>query len=204
MQNKKLIMAITLIACLAIGFFAIGYKAAETTIYIESTVGLTSGIDNPSNPEEVSSVHCRIRIYKGTDLIMDQYHSGVVTDLGDNVTIAKLFGDGDYNLTQYDMNATFISIGNYSSIDSTATILPSEWNRTAGTVEDEGASTLNITATIYPDASGPYIADCIGLNLEGTIGTPQSLWAYDTFTEVTGIDESFTINIEFSISVSHS
>lgn len=203
MQNKKIIMAITLIACLAVGFFAVGYKVAETTIYIESEVGMTSGIDNPVESHPKSDVHCRIRIYEQGTLVLDEYHSGIVTDLGDNATLAKLFGDSSYNLTQYNMNATFISIGNLTSMDSTHTILQGEWNRTAGTVEDQGASTLNITAIFYPDA-GPYIADCIGLNLEGGIGVDDSLWAYDTFSEVTGIDDSFTINIEFSITVSHS
>jgi len=204
MQNKKYIMAITLVSCLLVAVFTLGYKTAETNIYIESDIGLASGIDNPAESHPESDVHCRIRIYKDSSLIMDEYHAGVVTDLGDNTTLAKLFGDADYNMTQYNMNATYISIGNQSSIDSTVTVLPDEWNRTIGTVEDEGASTLNVTATFYPDSNGPYIADCIGLNLEGGIGVDSSLWAYDTFSEVTGIDETFTINIEFSITVSHS
>jgi len=184
-----IIIATLLTAC------TLSYYAGVTSVDIHGSVGVDL---------ETGSIHCRIRMWQDDNVVFDQYHSGVVTDLGDNVTLAKLFGDADYNLTQYNMNATFISIGNEGSLDSTATVLPGEWNRTAGTVEDEGASQLNITATFYPDDSGPYTADCIGLNLESGIGTPQSLWAYDTFSEVTGIDETFTINIEFQVSVSHS
>lgn len=203
MQNKKYMMAIALVAVLALGFFVVGYKTAETTIYIESNIGLSSGIDNPAQSKEVSSVHCRIRMYKQGELVMDQYHSGVVTDLGDNATLGKLFGDSAYNLTQYDMNATYISIGNQGSLSTASTVLPAEWNRTIGTVEDQAQSQMNITCTFYPD-TGPYTADCIGLNFDAAIGSDTNLWAYDTFNEVTGIDNTFTINIEFQISVNHS
>lgn len=153
---------------------------------------------------ETTSVHARIRIWKGSELILDEYHSGVVTDLGDNTTLCKLFGDTTYNETQYDLNATYISIGNQGSLSSSSTVLPGEWNRTAGSLEDQVQSQLNITCTFYPDAGGPYTADCIGLNFEDGIGKDNTLWAYDTFTEVTGIDETFTISVEFSVSVSHS
>jgi len=79
--------------------------------------------------------------------------------------------------------------------------LPGEWNRTLGTVEHQGQSQLNISCTMYPDA-GPYTADCFGLNWASS--GDGNLWAWDTDTEVTGIDDSFTINIEFIVSVSHS
>lgn len=153
---------------------------------------------------ETTSVHMRIQIWKGNELILDEYHAGAVTDLGDNTTIVKLFGDTtNYNGSQYSLNATFISIGNQGTLDTTSTVLPGEWNRTSGTLEDQVQSQLNITATFYPDAGGPYTADCIGLNLESGIGNDGNLWGYDTFTEVTGIDNTFTINVEFQVSVSH-
>jgi len=204
MHNKKYLMVLTLVATLVAASFIIGYQVKHTDVYIDSNIGLSSGIDNPTESKEVSSVHCRIRMYQEGNLVMDQYHSGVVTDLGDNATLAKLFGDASYNLTQYDMNATYISIGNDGgSLASTVTVLPAEWNRTIGTIEDQAQSQLNITCTFNP-TTGPFTADCIGLNFEGGIGVDDSLWAYDTFSEVTGIDETFTINIEFQISVSHS
>ena len=201
MQHKKSIMAISLVACLAVAFFAIGYQTAQTTIYIESAIGMLNSVDN--NPtDEKTDVHCRIKVYQGSTLIMDEYHAGVVTNLGDNATLAKLFGDASYNLTQYDMNATYISIGNAGTLNTGITVLPAEWNRTVAVVEDQAQSQLNLTCTFYPD-TGPYTADCIGLNLQSGIGVDDSLWAYDTFSEVTGIDSTFTINIEFQVSVSH-
>lgn len=204
MQNKKYIVAISLIAIFAVAFgIASAYQNQQMTMYINSQLGMLNSIDN--NPTEgKTDVHCRIRIYDGNNqLVLDEYHAGVVTDLGDNMTLAKLFADADYNMTQYNMNVTYISIGNQGSLSTASTILPGEWNRTALTVEDEGASQLNATCTFYPDNSGPYTADCIGLNIESGIGTPLSLFAYDVFSEVTGIDETFTINVEFQISVSH-
>jgi len=54
---------------------------------------------------------------------------------------------------------------------------------------------------MYPDNSGPYTADCIGINCAST--GDGNLVFYDTFTEVTGIDDTFTINIDFKISVAH-
>lgn len=152
---------------------------------------------------EAMSVHSRIQIWKGNELVLDEYHSGVVTNLGDNTTLCKLFGDTTYNETQYDLNATYISIGNQGSLSESSTVLPGEWNRTSGTLEDQAQSQLNMTCTFYPD-TGPYTADCIGLNFEDGIGKDNTLWAYDTFSEVTNIDDTFTINVEFQVSVSHS
>jgi len=163
-----------------------------------SEIGGSIGIDF-----ETLSVHARIRMWSNGEKIFDEYHAGVVTDIGDNVTLAKLFGDSDFNVTAYALNCTYISIGNQGSLSTSSTILPGEWNRTAATIEDETQSQLNVTATFYPD-SGPYTADCIGINWESGIGKDTVLWGYDTFSEVTGIDDTFTITVEFQISVSHS
>jgi hypothetical protein len=153
---------------------------------------------------ETSSVHCRITIYEGETLILDQYHSGVVTDIGDNMTLFWIFGDTDMQYADllYTQNATFISIGDQGSLSSASTVLPGEWNRTAATVEDEIQSALNLTCTFYPDDAGPYTADCIGINLNVT-ASANNLIFYDTFDEVTNIDETFTINVEFKVSVAH-
>ena len=151
---------------------------------------------------ETSSIHAKITMWKDNELVFNQYHSGVVTDIGDNATLMWIFGDSDYNVDDYLDNATYISIGNEGSLSTSSTQLPGEWNRTQGTVEDESQSWLNITCTFYPDSSGPYTADCIGLNWESS--GDNNLWAYDTFTEVSGIDETFTINVEFKVSVAHS
>lgn len=152
---------------------------------------------------ETWSIDSRVMIWKGAKLVMDEYNAGAVTNIGDNATLMWIFGDADYNVTEYLYNATYISIGDQGSLSTSSVVLPGEWNRTIGTVEDESQSWLNITCTFYPD-SGPYTADCIGLNWRTGIGNSGNLWAYDTFTEVTGIDDTFTINVEFKISVAHS
>jgi len=150
---------------------------------------------------ETWSIHSRIRMWQNGELVFDQYNSGAVTDIGDNATLMWIFGDADYNVDDYLDNATYISIGNDdASLGTTSTILPGEWNRTIGAVEDQSQSWLNITCTFYP-GTGPYTADCIGLNWESA--GDNNLWAYDTFTEATGIDDTFTINVEFKVSVSH-
>jgi len=154
---------------------------------------------------EAKSVHSRIRIWKGDELILDEWNAGVVTDLGDNMTLFWVFGDTDMqvNTIPYLDNGTYITIGNQGSLTPTSTVLPGEWNRTLATVEDETQSQLNLTCIFYPDNSGPYTADCIGLNTNAT-ASANNLIMYDTFTEVTGIDDTFTINVEFQVSVSHS
>jgi len=154
---------------------------------------------------ETSSVHCRIRMWQNGELVFDEHHSGNVTDLGDNMTLFWIFGDTDMQVNDipYLANGTYISIGDQGSLSDSSTVLPGEWNRTVATVEDETQSQLNLTCTFYPDAGGPYTADCIGLNTNAT-ASANNLIMYDTFSEVTNIDETFTINVEFQISASHS
>lgn len=156
----------------------------------------------------VVEIHSRVRMWKGDILIFDEYNAGVATDRGDNTTLFKMFGytglqDGDIPYTD---NCTYISIGNDTgTLSTTSTVLPNEWNRSAadtiGGAGKYGQSWLNLTCTMYPDV-GPNTADCIGLNLNAT-DDANNLCFYDTFTEVTGIDDTFTIVIEFKVSLSH-
>jgi len=149
------------------------------------------------------SIHASVKFYKDGELVFESYHPGNVTDIGDNQTLAWVFGDDDYNVTSYLKNSTYISIGNMGILNESSTVLPGEWNRTSGTIKNETGSQLNITCTFEPDA-GPYTADCIGINWEPGIGVDGNLWASDIFNEVTGIDDTFTIDVEFQISVSDS
>jgi hypothetical protein len=144
------------------------------------------------------SIHATITIMKDGKVILKQYHAGAVTNLGMNVTLGKLTGDDWYPLTAYLLNTTYISIGNQGTLTQASVVLPGEWNRTLGTVEDQAYNSFNLTCTFYPDV-GPYTADCIGLNYDDA---GNNLWGYDTFTEVTGIDDTFTINVEFKVTVS--
>ena len=199
MEEKKTVtfsIALIALGVLAGAFLIVGlqYTAAQLDLFGNLGVDL-----------ETSSIHCRIRMYKDGELVFDQYHTGVVTDLGDNITLFKLFGDTDMqaNNVAFTENCTFISIGDQGSLSESSDVLPGEWNRTAGTIDNEYQSYLNVSCTFYPDNAGPYTADCIGLNTNSTAGA-HNLLMYDTFTEVTGIDETFTINVDFKISVSHS
>lgn len=106
-------------------------------------------------------------------------------------------------LADYTLNATYISIGNDTgSLGTSSTQLPNEWHREAGTIEDETQSQINMTCQITgAEISNTQVADCIGINWKSSGN--NNLWAYDTFTQVTGIDSTFTINIEFEIQQSH-
>jgi hypothetical protein len=147
------------------------------------------------------SVHATITITKDGEKIFEQYHAGAVTKLGLNVTFAKLLGNAtSYNMTQYNLNITSISIGNKGTLTTDSTCLPAEWNRTTASQHDLTYNSANFTAVFHPD-TGPYTADCIGINFEDGIGN-NALFAYDTFTEVTGIDNTFTITVEFKLSAS--
>jgi len=138
---------------------------------------------------------------KDGKVIQSQYHAGVVTKLGMNMTMAKLTGaPAYYNTTQMTAYIYWISIGNKGTLDADSTCLPGEWNRTLHVQHDAEYNACNFTAVFHPGA-GPYTADCIGMNFEDGLGN-NALWCYDTFTEVTGIDATFTITVEFKISVS--
>ena len=152
---------------------------------------------------EKYSVHSRIRVWQGDMLVLDEYNAGNVTNLGDNMTLFWIFGDtGMGTMQAYSTNCTWISIGDCdgASRAEDITILPGEWNRTAAAFEDETQSALNLTCTIYPDAGGPYEADCIGINCASS--GDGNLIFFDSFSEVTNIDDTFTINIEFKVSIS--
>ncbi len=145
------------------------------------------------------SVHTLITIYHEDTEVLKEYHAGAVTKLGLNTTFAKLTGNLTfYNISVSLLNLTFVGIGDQGTLDLDTEILPGEWNRTVGTQHTLAYNGFNITATFHPDA-GPYTADCLGIYYEAA---GESLFAYDTFTEVTGIDASFTIVLEIQVSAS--
>ncbi len=198
-MNKKLALltAGTLISLLCVGILLIEFTPHMMRLFGSSDMDLSVKF------LDETPVHMNIKVYKQGKLLLSQYHAGAVTKLGMNMTLAKLTGDSTfYNLTTYSMNCTFISIGNQGTLNTDSTVLPAEWNRTTATVEDEAYNSFNLTCIIIPDAGGPYTADCIGINFESGIGKDQTLFAYDTFTEVTGIDATFTITVEFIVSLS--
>lgn len=154
----------------------------------------------------VGSIHATITMTKNGEKVFEQYHAGVLTQLGMNYTMGRLTGNASYyNMTTYPTtasNITYVSIGNAGSLSNAITVLPGEWNRTTALQHYGLYNSCNFTAVFHPD-TGPYTADCIGLNFySATIGANYTLWGYDTFSEVTGIDNTFVITIEFKITVS--
>ena len=149
----------------------------------------------------VGSIHSTITITDNGKTILSEYHAGVLTQMGMNITLAKLTGNSTfYNMTTYPMNLTYVSIGDQGSLSSASIVLPGEWNRTTANQHDPVYNSFNLTAVIYPGA-GPYTADCLGVNYEAGIGN-NALWGYDTFTEVTGITNTFVITLEVKITIS--
>jgi len=147
----------------------------------------------------VGSIHSKITIYKDNQTIFDEYHAGTVTKLGTNMTLAKLTGNSTmFNMTQYSLNLTYVGIGNQGVLTTDSTILPGEWARVLAMAHDGTYNSVNFTVIIHPGAGGPYTADCLGIYFESA---GNNLWGYDTFTEVTGIDSTFTIVMEIKLTL---
>ena len=179
---------------LALGFVLTEHAriAQELALYGSSSASFSIG-----------SIHCTITMYKDGVKVFEQYHAGAMTTLGFNYTLGKITGnmtENYYNATSFPMNVTYVSIGDQGTVNAASINLPGEWNKTQGTHHDMLSSSFNVTAVFHPD-TGPYTADCIGLCFDDTIGD-GSLFCYDTFTEVSGIDNTFTITAEFKVSIS--
>jgi hypothetical protein len=145
-------------------------------------------------------IHATITMYKNGVKVFEEYHAGAVVKQGMNVTFMKLTGnDTGYNGTQWNLNLTYLSIGNQGVLDADSVVLPGEWNRTEAVQHDCTYNCCNFTAIIYPGA-GPYTADCLGVNYESGIGN-DALFGYDTFSEVSGIDDTFVITLEVKLSI---
>jgi hypothetical protein len=206
MQKKIIATIATIIIALALaGAFIAGYQTrTEITINSATSLGLGVGA-NGAGPGKIqfpdATIHSTIYVYQYGKLVATYHHPGVVTKLGMNLTLCKLTNNAAYNTTQYSYNIAYVSIGNQGTLTSDSTVLPGEWNRTTGTIHDATYNMFNITAVFHPD-TGPYTADCLGLNFITGIGVNYSLWGYDTFTEVTGIDNTFTVTVEVKVALS--
>lgn len=201
-MEKKTTGAILAILAMAIILTAfVTYQIVATQVRNELTINGGANLELKDTPLPYE-VHTRIIIDKDGETILDEYHAGVVVNQGLNLTFAKLSGNATaYNMTQYNYNLTYVGIGNQGSLDATAVILPGEWNRTvADSQHDQAYNQMNWTLVIYPD-SGPYTADCLGVYWDSN---NNSLFLYDTFSEVTGIDETFTITLEIILSATGS
>jgi hypothetical protein len=197
---KKRNAALTAIIAVALlsGFFAGGFLTNKNLLFSGSTNNSIASSFGTSDAPPYN-IDATVYVTHKTPAGQIEY-VGSMTKMGINCTFGKLTGlAASYNMTQYPYNITSISIGDQGTVNTDSTVLPGEWNRTTATPHDAGYNTINYTAVFHPDA-GPHTADCIGLNIGPvTIGLAYTLIAYDTFTEVTGIDTTFTITVEYRL-----
>lgn len=147
------------------------------------------------------NVYATISFYKNGKLI---YHfSGLdpLTNLGLNLTFCKLTGitTNGYNSTTYNLNTTYISLGNYTSVmDSTTTTLTGEFIKVSGTIHAVVYNGFNITGS-FSGFSGTNSSNCMGLSYENSNIGQNALFGYTTFGLVTGIDSTFVITAEIQV-----
>jgi hypothetical protein len=157
-----------------------------------------------NRPNEVVlnyNLYGTIWVKKNNQLIY--YSSGLdpLTNLGFNLTFAKLSGSNSYNLTTYNLNATIVSLGNYTgtNLNSSSTILQGEFIRNSTTIHAQVYNGYNLTA-LFNGFSGSNSSNCMGINYNGVALGNQDLFAYTTFNLITGIDSTFSITCELQIS----
>ena len=146
------------------------------------------------------NIYATVWFYQGNRLKF--YFSGIdpLTNLGLNITCAKLTGSNSYNLTTYNENATFIVLANYTTVTPSASsvVLQGEWINVTGVIHAQVYNGWNITGT-FSGFAGSNDTNCFGLDYESGLGS-NSLFGYTTFSLITGITSSFTsITVEIQI-----
>lgn len=130
------------------------------------------------------------------------YYSGLdpLTNLGLNLTFTKLTGVNSYNLTTYNMNTTFVSLGNYTTAMTGATTqLTGEFIRVSGTIHAQVYNGFNITGVFQaPELQGTNSSNCMGVEY-GSSSFNNDLFGYTTFNLITGIDNTFVITAEIQV-----
>jgi len=197
MENRKGKTKTILLVFIMSALISLSTALCTSFYFRQIIINMHSGTDFSF---QVGSIHTTVTIYKDGELISAQYHAGTVTKLGMNMTMAKMTGNATaYNITQYTLNLTYVSIGNKGTLNTDSTNLPAEWNRTIGYQHNAVYNQFNMTAT-FTGTTGSQTADCIGINFEGPING-NALWGYDSFDEVTGIDSTFTLIFEIQITL---
>lgn len=209
MENKKLFIGL-IVLC---GILAISTVAAVTTRlvllfprYFRVEEHYTHIVQDHEQRKLGIEVHSTLKQYRWIDgqryLIYTYSHPGVTTEIGENLTLAKLTGDSLWNLTDYLNNVTYIALGIDVGLTNASTVLPGEWNRSSSlTPEYIGAGNCNYSYSFYPSGSG--ITNATSLNFKSGIGVTYSMWAYDTFADIsyTANDQ---IDVEWSVDVQYS
>jgi hypothetical protein len=128
-----------------------------------------------------------------------------LTTYGETLVLDKLTGNATYyNATQYVFNCTWITIGD-GSVSAASTVLPWEWDRVVASFPSSAmtATSFNMTVTFTPPQSG-LKANCMGINCQSATANTTDLVSYITFTEITGIDATFTFTLNMEIAVTTS
>jgi hypothetical protein len=145
------------------------------------------------------NVYATLTITKNGKLFL--YWSGLdpLTNLGFNLTCAKLSGSNSYNLTTYNLNTTFVVLANYTTItpNSGSVTLQNEFMIVSGIIHAQVYNGYNITGT-FSGFTGTNSTNVFGLCYENGLGN-NALFAYTTFNLITGIDNTFTFTIEIQI-----
>lgn len=154
------------------------------------------------------NITATVWIYHHDKLIY--YYSGPdpFTTIAENLTIQKWTGNVTYfgSMTAYLYNCSWVSIGNGTCSAST-TYLPWEWDRVAASQTALTSTSFNMTATFTPPVTPPASvpADVMGINYQSLTANTSDLFAYFPWTsQVTGIDNTFTITINIEVSLATS
>lgn len=144
-----------------------------------------------------------LKFYEGNRLAFITELGSAMTDIGKNLTMAKISGNTSIALiSDYLYNLTYIALGTDVGLTTSSTVLPNEWNRTLANQEIlNNGHTINLTATIYPSGSGSTNATSV--NWKSGIATDNSMWCYDTFATKTYTSEDH-FEIEWQIQITYS
>lgn len=114
---------------LAVLFAVMILASVGITALVSSQVGLYE-IHlhiNGTVPVDVQthSIHSTVTVTKNGQVIRNEYHAGVMTKLGKNMSFCKWTGNATlYNQTMCSLNVTYMSIGNMGTLNSDSTVLP--------------------------------------------------------------------------------
>lgn len=178
--------ALLVLSVITILLFALGCSIHLVSVQTGNNASLNYNIDST------------IYFYQNGHLVHVEYGHEPLTNLGLNLTFAKLTGSLSYNQSTYLLNTTFVSLGD-GSVSATITKLPNEFIRVSGVIHAQVYNGFNITGT-FTGFSGTNSSNCMGINYESASLGFNDLFAYVAFSEVTGIDSSFTITCEIQVS----
>jgi hypothetical protein len=143
-----------------------------------------------------------VSFYRGRILYAKRVGSDPLTNLWLNLTYCKMSGSNTYNLTTYNMNASFVGLANYTTTTPSAssTTIQGEWYRgNSGNclIHAQVYNGYNVTGTLT-GFSGTNSTNCMFLAYSSSFNDPTVV-GYVTYSLVTGIDNTFTVVCELQL-----